>query len=139
MRFIDSNVFIHALLKPRRQLSPLELQLKTDAKNILTRVEEGEKVMTTTSHITEVANILEARTSLEQASSTIISIVNTPSIEILPVNVIHVKTAVSTSHRNRIGYNDCLAYVTMNENRVHEIYTFDKDYDRLTGITRYTE
>ena len=117
-----------------RQLTPDELQLKTNAKNILTRIEEGEQVMTTTSHITEVANILEARTSLEQASSTIISIVNTPSITILPVTETHVKTAAATSHRNMIGYNDCLAYVAMNENSLHEIYTFDKDYDRFPGI-----
>jgi len=64
---------------------------------------------------------------------------NTPSIEVLPVTETHVKTAAATSHRNMIGYNDCLAYVAMNENSVHEIYPFDKDYDRFPGITRSTK
>ena len=41
IRFIDSNVFIHALLQPRRRLKDHEVQIKEGAKKILERVMEG--------------------------------------------------------------------------------------------------
>ena len=37
MRFIDANVFLYALLKPRRKLSERELEVKEKARVILAR------------------------------------------------------------------------------------------------------
>jgi predicted nucleic acid-binding protein len=35
--------------------------------------------------------------------------------------------------------NDCLAVRVMRENEVDEIYTFDKGFERVRGITRLPE
>ncbi len=59
MKFADANVFIYAILKPRRELSEKELEIKSRAKAILARINEGEEVFTTVVHLSEVANVLE--------------------------------------------------------------------------------
>ena len=61
MRFIDSNTFIHALLKTSRRLEKHEQTLKEGAKQIILRIEQGEEALTTIVHISEITNILEAR------------------------------------------------------------------------------
>ena len=61
MRFVDSNVFLHAFLRPRRPLQEHESRIKKAAREILLRLEEGEETSTTVVHLSEVANILEAR------------------------------------------------------------------------------
>ena len=58
MRFIDANLFIYAVLKPK-SLPAAVLQKKTAAKEIFLRVNDGEPVLTTTVHLSEVANVLE--------------------------------------------------------------------------------
>jgi len=35
MRFIDSNIFIHAYIKPKRKLQKHEEKIKEEAKNIV--------------------------------------------------------------------------------------------------------
>ena len=41
MRFLDSSVFLHAYLRPRRRLSPREEELKERAREIIRRVDLG--------------------------------------------------------------------------------------------------
>ena len=59
MRFLDSNIFIYALLKPKRELSEDEERIKEVSKKIVERIDGGEDVVTTIVHLSEVANILE--------------------------------------------------------------------------------
>ncbi len=59
MRFVDSNVFVHAVLKPRRRLEGHEAEIKEAAKRILLRLEDGEDASTTVVHLSEVANLLD--------------------------------------------------------------------------------
>ena len=51
MRFVDSNVFVHAILKPSRRLENHEAKIKKRAKSILKRIEEGEEAATTVVHV----------------------------------------------------------------------------------------
>jgi len=44
MRFVDSNVFLHALLIPRRKLTVEEQRVKDESRGIVKRIEEGEKL-----------------------------------------------------------------------------------------------
>ncbi len=59
LKFVDATVFIHAYLKPSRKLEPHEKELKKGARQIIERIENGEKVTTSVVHFTETANILE--------------------------------------------------------------------------------
>ena len=67
MRFVDSNVFLHAFLRPRRELTPRERDIKERAKEIIERIEAGEEVATTTVHISEVINIVESGLGLQES------------------------------------------------------------------------
>lgn len=69
MRFIDANVFIYAVLKPKRELNEKELEIKNASKEIFTRVNEGEEVITTVVHLSEVSNVLEDAANLSFAIS----------------------------------------------------------------------
>ena len=66
-RFIDASVFIHAFLKTKRKLREHELAIKKRAKEIIRHVSEGEEVLMSTSHFSEIANILEDRMPLKEA------------------------------------------------------------------------
>jgi len=59
MRFIDANVFIYAVVKPKRRVPKDIVDIKSRAKAIMERVDGGEPVLTSVVHLSEVANVLE--------------------------------------------------------------------------------
>lgn len=139
MRFIDASVFVHAYLKPRRPLKVHEKRIKENAKSILTRVNEGEPVLMTAAHVGEIANILEDFLPLQEAlklESTILAVEN---IEVMDVSRDLYLSAIPVSSGNRIGLNDALASIAMEKKGVSEIYSFDKDFDRLENVKRVAE
>ena len=56
MRFIDANVFIYAVLKPKTTLPEAVLQKKTAAKEIFLRVNAGEPVTTCLLYTSDAAD-----------------------------------------------------------------------------------
>ena len=86
MRFIDASVFLYAFLRPRRALPPEIAKLRECAKRIIYRIERGEKVVTTVIHVSEVANILEARLPIDRAIEYVASILGSESIRVLEVS-----------------------------------------------------
>ena len=50
----------------------------------------------------------------------------------------HVKAAVTLSQRLGLGFNDTLAYTVMREMEMGEIFSFDRDFDEVPGVTRRT-
>jgi hypothetical protein len=129
-------VFIHAVLKPERRLHPSEHQIKENARKILDRVQSGESVVTSTSHITEIANILEARMRRRDAMRVLRSIVSLEYLTIMAVERQHVVTASIVGSEIGLGYNYTIAYILMLENGITEIYSFDKDFNNVEEITR---
>lgn len=138
MRFIDSNVFVHAFLRPRRRLEAHEIEIKEGAKRIVARLEEGEEAMTTVVHVSEVANILESRTSQEESLEILEAIVSLRSLSMIGVTGEMYRMAVHASDLLDLGVNDTLAYHTMKDKEIDEIYSFDKHFDQLKGIMRLT-
>jgi len=138
MRFIDSNVFIHAFLKPRRRLEAHEAEIKEGAKCIIARLEEGEEAITTVVHVSEVANILESRASQGTSREILEAIVSLQSLSIMGVTGEMYRAAVQASELINLGVNDALAYHTMKDRKIGEIYSFDKHFDQIKDITRLT-
>lgn len=46
MRFVDSNVFVYAIFKPKRKLTKEEEEIKNKAKKIYQRIIKSEEVIT---------------------------------------------------------------------------------------------
>ncbi|AEC51944.1 hypothetical protein PNA2_1028 [Pyrococcus sp. NA2] len=131
MRFIDSNVFLYAMIKPKKDTSKDLLNKKEKAKKILLRVENGEKVVTTLIHLSEIANILETKVNLTTAVRFLENLLLAENVKILPVSVEEYLKAVLFSKEKGISVNDALAYLKMKELNIKEIYTFDRHFQNL--------
>jgi predicted nucleic acid-binding protein len=136
MRFVDASVFVHAYLKPRRRLSEAELGIKENAKAIVSRVNSGEKVLTTVVHLAEVANILEDYMPLQDALAVEDALLFKDSIIVEPVSREDYYAAIQEAKSGQVGLTDALAYTAMKERGLAEIYSFDRDFDRFGGVTR---
>lgn len=139
MRFIDSNVFIHAILKPTRKLAKHEQEIKEAAKAILKRIEQGEKATTTVVHLSEVANILESRTTLITTRKILIAITSNQNLTITLITDRQYRGALQLSETLNIGINDALAHLIMTELEIHKIYSFDKHHDNIPQRKRISK
>jgi len=61
------------------------------------------------------------------------------NIHVVEVSYEDYLTALSIAEKAVIGLNDALAYVIMLQKGVKEIYSFDKDFDKLDKTLRVTK
>jgi predicted nucleic acid-binding protein len=138
MRYVDASVFLHAFLKPKRILTSQEIQIKEDAKKIVRRINLGERVLISVIHVGEIANVLEDYLPLQEALEIERAVCFRDSVEIETVDTLVLTQALGEAERWNIGLTDALAYVLMKTKMVNEIYSFDRDFDRLNDIKRIT-
>jgi len=138
LRFVDASVFVHAFLKPKRELKPHEVEIKEAAKNIVRRINEGEKVGLTVVQLAEIANILERYMPLEKALQVEKFLLYAPNVEVFGVNRKTCIEALRIAEEKNVGLSDAIAYILMLQSDVEEIYSFDRDFDKLKGIKRLT-
>ena len=131
MRFIDANVFLYAIVKPRKKVSGKILKRKEIAKKILLRIEKGERVITTVVHLSEVANILEAKANISTASNFVENMLLADNVRILPVSQEDYLKALLIAKEKDVSVNDALAYLKMSEANVRKIYTLDNHFKNL--------
>jgi predicted nucleic acid-binding protein len=131
MRFIDANVFLYATVKLKGDVRGEILERKEKSKQILLRIQRGERVITTVAHVSEVANILEAKVNLETALKFIENLMLAENIEILPVIYEDYLRALLIAKEKSVSLNDALAYLKMEGAGVEEIYTFDNHFRNL--------
>lgn len=112
--------------------------MKINAKAIVARINAGESTVTSVVHLSEVANILEARIILSQVRSIIEALILKESLNVLGVTQTQYQNAVIISKTHNVGLNDALAKLLMDEVKISEIYSFDKHFDTI-GMTRITE
>jgi len=139
LRFIDSNIFLHAFLKPRRKLSEQESKIKEQSKAILERVEQGEDVALSVVHLSEVVNILESGRGLEVAQGFLAWVISSDNIEVYTVTVEEYEVALPLSQEYDISPNDALAVNQMRTNSLEEIYSQDKHFDGIENIKKVTD
>lgn len=138
MRFVDSNVFLHAFLIPQRTLRVDEQQVKDRAKSIIERIEASEEVVMTTVHLSEVVNIIESGLGLERSLGFLAWVITMENVAVHSTSMEDYKTAIVTARDYNISANDALAYTVMKDHGLEEIYSFDKHFDQLRKITRLT-
>ena len=131
VRFIDANIFIYAFLKPRREPPDNVKAIKEKAKGILKRVSDGEEVATTVIHLSEVANVVESRAGKGKAAQILLYVLTSDNIRVLDVSTADYLRAALIAEERNLGINDALAYLKMQELGIDEIYTFDKDFEKL--------
>jgi len=134
MRFIDANVFLYAAVKPKGKVSEKILERKEKSRRILLRVENGEEVVTTAVHLSEVVSILEAKVNLATALKFAENLLLAENVRVLPVSQEDYLRALLIARKKNVSVNDALAYLKMKEINVKEVYTFDNHFRNL-GVT----
>ncbi len=135
----DANVYIYAFLKTKRTLQPHEVKIKDAAKKIVSRVNEGEKVVTSVVHFSEVCNILDDYLPIEEALLIEKGLLFRENILICEVSKDDYLKATSVAEDQNVGVNDALAYVLMKKKAIQTVYSFDKDFDTFADIRRTIE
>jgi uncharacterized protein len=137
--YVDANVFVYAFLKTKRALQPHEIKIKEAAKKIVSRINEGEKVVTSVVHFSEVCNILEDYLPIGEAILIEKGLLFRENILICEVSKYDYLKAISVTEDQRVGVNDALAYVLMKKMAIQTVYSFDKDFDTFADIHRTIE
>ena len=136
IKFIDSNVFVYAYVKPKREISEKVSRMKEKAKEILMKINYGEeRVVTSVVHMSEIANVVESLSSISKSIEIIENILNNKNIIVKDVTTQDYIEAVRVANREKVSVNDALAYVIMRNNNISEIYTFDEKHFKKLNVS----
>jgi len=139
IRFVDASVFVHAYLKPRRELRPHEVRIKKRARAIVTRINQGEPICLSTVHFAEIANLLEDWMALQGAQTVQLGLATMENVQIVSVTRSDLLDALALATEVEVGTTDALAVVLMKREGTRDIYSFDRDYDRFDDIHRVAQ
>jgi len=137
LRFVDASVFVHAFLKPKRELKPHEMKIKESAKKIVKRINDGEEVGVTVVQVSEIANLLESYLPLNEALRVEKFLLLAGNVRVFDVTKRDCLKALKIVKEKNVGLCDAIVYVIMMKNGVNEIYSFDSDFDKL-NVRRVT-
>ena len=139
MRFIDANVFIYAVVKPKGEMPKDIVDIKNRAKGVMKRVDEGELVLTSVIHLSEVANVLEGYLRPEDLNEYFNSILYKENITVCAVDHELYRLANESFLIYGIGLNDAVASILMRRRGTNEIYSFDTHFDKIDWVKRLTQ
>jgi len=129
MRFVDANVFIYILVKSPKKDYEI-------SKGILERIENGEETVTSLAIIQEVIDWLEYNNRKKEVRSFLMGINSYLSMEKLGVAWDDFLLALNDIDEHQIDFVDALTVQKMKKNKINEIYSNDKDFDRIKWIKR---
>ncbi len=61
-----------------------------------------------------------------------------PNVEVYEVNRKNCIKALKVAEEKGVGLSDAIAYILMLQNNIKEIYSFNRNFDKLEGIKRFT-
>jgi uncharacterized protein len=132
MRFVDANVFIYSLVKSPKQ--DFEISQK-----ILRRIERGEQVTTSLPIIQEVVKWLEYNHRQKEVGYFLIAINSYLSMHKLTTGWENFLPALEDMNKKQLSFVDSLILQVMKQNEITEIYSNDKDFDRINWVKRIWE
>ena len=139
MKLVDANVFIHGILKPRKNISESNKKLKKRANDLVLRINRGEPVGICVIQLSEVIRVFENLKEHETAFRLQKFFLKSPKIKKFPVyeeDLLHAHGVVDKYGDNKISFNDAIAYIVMKREDIEEIYSFDKHFDIFNDIKR---
>jgi uncharacterized protein len=129
MRFVDANVFIYEIVQ-----SP-EKDFRI-ANNILERIEKGEEAATSLAVIQEVIDWLQYNKRRQEVESFLLAINSYMTLTKLSGSWNNFVLAIEYMNKRQTGFVDSLNLQIMRENKISEIYSNDKDFDRVDWVKR---
>lgn len=132
MRFVDANVFIYVLVKSPKKDYEI-------SKRILERIENGEEAATSIAIIQEVVDWLEYNNRKKEVHGFLTAINSYLSMDKLNVTWDNFLPALEDMYKCQIDFVDSLTLQIMKQNKINEIYSNDKDFDRIDWTKRIWE
>lgn len=125
--FLDTNIFIYAASN--------HPELGEASRRILRRVEEGEKALTSTLVLCEVAWVLEARGAQGDIRSVLEKMLSYRSMRVVPVEADDLLVGATYMAQYGLDFNDAVNLAIMERCRVMKVYTNDKrHFGRLEHV-----
>jgi len=138
MRFVDANVLVYAVVRPKGAAPKDIMDIKARAKAIVKRVDGGEPVLTSVVHLSEVANVLEEHLKPKELNEYFNSLLYRDNIVVRAVDDELYRSANDVFLTSGIGLNDAVASILMKREGIEEIYSFDGHFDKLNWVRRLT-
>jgi predicted nucleic acid-binding protein len=132
MKFVDASVFIYVLVESPQKDYEI-------SKRILKRIENGEETATSLAIIHEVVDWLEYNNRKKEVRNFLTAINSYLTMNKLNITWSDLLAALDNMHEHRIDFVDALTLQTMEKNKINEIYSNNKDFDRVKWIKRIWE
>jgi predicted nucleic acid-binding protein len=129
MRFIDASVFIYVLVKSPKKDYEI-------SKEILGRTEKGEETATSLAVIQEVVDWLEYNNRKKEVGSFLIAVNSYLSMEKLTTTWDDILPALAEMEKHNVDFVDALTLQSMKKKKINEVYSNDKDFDRVEWVKR---
>jgi predicted nucleic acid-binding protein len=132
VRFVDADVFIYVLMKSPKKDYEI-------SRGILMRIEDGEEAATSLAVLQEVVDWLEYNNRKKEVRSFLTAVNSYLTMNKLLVKWESFFVALDDVEKYGVDFVDALTLQTMLKNGIDEIYSNDKDFDRVPGIKRVWE
>jgi predicted nucleic acid-binding protein len=132
LKFVDANVFIYVLVKSPKK----DFEI---AYGILERIEHGEESATSTAVIQEVVDWLEYNNRKKEIKTFLTAVNSYLSMNKLDVAWDNYLPSLEAMYDKQIGFVDSLTLQLMKQHKITEIYSNDKDFDRIGWVKRIWE
>jgi predicted nucleic acid-binding protein len=119
-RFVDTNIFVYALTG--------HPEFGEVAKNVLERIEAGEKAATSTLVLCEVAWVLEAMGRQSEIKPTLEKILSYATLEVLEFDEDDLIVGANNMLTYQIDFNDAVNAAIMERHGINEVYSNDKKH-----------
>jgi len=131
LRFIDSNVFVYHMAE--------DPEYGDIASEIIERIEGGEEAATSTLVISQVCGYLKWRRRDDVIPSFLgflRSLPNLSKIDTVFIDFVEARELCLKHRLNWRFWDDLVIAAQMNRMGIREIYSNDKDFDKIPGIKR---
>jgi len=132
MRFVDANVFIYQIMQSPQEDYEI-------SERILQRIERGEEAAISLSVIQEVIKWLEYNHRKKEIENFLIAINSYISINKISIAWENFLPSLENMNKKQISFVDSLTLQIMSAYKINEIYSSDKDFDRIDWVKRIWE
>ena len=95
------------------------------------------KVYTTNFVLAESVNFLLTKAGFQRANEMLIYLTETDNIEVIVVNNVEIIKEIFQKYKN-LSITDCSLIVISEKLKINKIFSFDRHFDSVKGITRLT-
>ena len=132
LRFVDSNVFLYTLIgSPKRDYEI--------SKSILKRIEDGEEALTSLPVLQEVVDWLEYNVRKKEVGVFLAAVNSYTRMRKVGSRWRDFPKASVEAQQKAIDFVDALTLYIMRREGITDVYSNDKDFDRIGGIKRIFE